>query len=155
MLMDFFQDLLFTQFIRLYRERSQVGPYIIGRIAWYFFLLIPMLALMLKLLYIRRKKYYVEHLVFTLHGHAIYLIAMSIIFFIERFEEVDNNNVSFNFVQMTFLFVPVVYLYLRMKAFYGQSRWKTWIKFFTYLFFYSMVAVFAFAIILIVGLLLF
>jgi hypothetical protein len=38
------------------------------------FMLLPVFALLLKLLYVRRKRFYGEHLVFTLHTHAFMFI---------------------------------------------------------------------------------
>lgn len=46
------------------------------------FLLIPVVALLLKLLYIRRKRLYFEHLIFSLHAHAFIFLLLILILLI-------------------------------------------------------------------------
>ncbi len=40
------------------------------------FIMIPMLALYLKLFYIRQRRFYVEHLIFSMHLYAVFLLGM-------------------------------------------------------------------------------
>lgn len=83
------------------------------------FLLLPIFALILKLLYVRRKIFYVNHLIFSLHIHSIfflYLIPM-ILF-------------SGWIVNLLAQIGCLVHGYLSMKSVYGQSHPKTILKMF-------------------------
>lgn len=81
------------------------------------FLLLPVFALILKLLYIRRKILYINHLIFSLHAHTvifIYLIVANI------FPEW--------YIILATIFGTWFYLFLAFRKVYQQSRWKTFIK---------------------------
>lgn len=83
------------------------------------FLLLPVYALFLKLLYIRRKRLYVEHFVFALHIHAFSLLVLSVLLLIP------------SWVPMLHLLVfwPPVYAFLAMKRMYGEGVLQTAGKF--------------------------
>ncbi len=91
------------------------------------FLLLPVAALQLKALYWRRKKLYVEHLVFSLHVHAfIFSILIFTVF------------LDFKFVMWLVIAASLVYLYMSMKQFYKQSYIKTATKMVLLLFAYGL-----------------
>ncbi len=81
------------------------------------FLLLPFFALVLKLIYIRRKILYVKHLVFALHTHTIiFLIAMLGVLFENLW------------VRLFFCFLGFVYIFMAFRKVYGQSVLKTLLK---------------------------
>ena len=43
------------------------------------FVFLPLLALVMKLMYWRPKRYYVEHLLFLVHNHAFVFLALTIV----------------------------------------------------------------------------
>ena len=43
------------------------------------FVFLPLLALVMKLMYWRPKRYYVEHLLFLVHNHAFVFLALAIV----------------------------------------------------------------------------
>jgi hypothetical protein len=94
------------------------------------FLLIPIFALLLKLLYIRRKKTYYEHLVFSLHFHSfvflLYILAeiASVVTFAPQ-----------NFIPV----ILFVYLFFALKKVYTQKTGKTLLKNFLLLLSYTIV----------------
>ncbi len=78
------------------------------------FLLLPVAALQLKTLYWRRKKLYIEHLVFSLHVHA-FIFSLLILTIILDYK-----------LTMWFVIISsLIYLYMAMKQFYDQSYTKT------------------------------
>ena len=82
------------------------------------FALMPVFALVLKLLYARRKRFYVEHFVFALHVHAfVFLLATVLV--------VIGNDALGSVVGMAIF----PYIYLAMKRVYGQGWVKTGVKF--------------------------
>lgn len=82
------------------------------------FLLLPVFALLLKLLYIRRKRYYVEHFVFGLHTHAFMFLMFSAMLV---------GDVPW--VQLPAMLWMLVYFFLAMKRFYQQGVIRTFLKY--------------------------
>ncbi|NQT61394.1 MAG: DUF3667 domain-containing protein [Candidatus Marinimicrobia bacterium] len=78
------------------------------------FLLLPVAALQLKVLYWRRKKLYIEHLVFSLHVHA-FIFSLLIFTII----------LDFKLTMWLVIILSLIYLYIAMKQFYEQSYAKT------------------------------
>jgi hypothetical protein len=94
-----------------------------------FFLSLPLLALVLRLLYIRRKRfYYVTHVIFSLHLYVFTYITGLVIIGVNAIEK------SLDWHWMTHLeeilvTLIFVYGYLALKNFYGQGIFKTFLKF--------------------------
>lgn len=82
------------------------------------FLILPIYALLLKLLYARRKRLYVEHFIFALHVHAF---AFLIFFVALALQKVP-------FAGTVLFFWLPVYALLAMKRVYGQGWFKTTVK---------------------------
>lgn len=89
------------------------------------FLLLPVFALILKALYIRRDFYYSEHLVFSIHYYNFFFLAGSLMMVLELIPYVKFLNV------VIFLWIGI-YLLLAMKRVYQQPWWKTLLKFGTF-----------------------
>ena len=90
------------------------------------FLLLPVAALQLKLLYWRRNKLYIEHLVFSLHVHA-FIFSLLILTVL----------IDFKFMMWIVIMASLIYLFLAMKRFYQQSYAKTASKMVLLLFSYG------------------
>ena len=84
------------------------------------FLLLPVFALLLKLLYIRRDRLYAEHFVFALHVHA-FVFVMFIVMFLLPWEWFD---------RILLLWI-VVYVWLALKRVYRQGWVRTSLKWWT------------------------
>lgn len=93
------------------------------------FVSLPLLALLLKLLYIRRKEfYYVSHGIFSLHLYIFVFIAL--LFFMSLGK--INEHVHWGFITTLRGLLSLslfFYLYKAMRNFYQQSRAKTLLKF--------------------------
>jgi len=93
------------------------------------FLSLPFFALILKLLYIRRKNfYYSDHAIFTIYHFVLSFILMLILFGLTNLQSL----VIWKFLQyvaLAIFFVWPVYLLLEMKYFYRQGWLKTSVKF--------------------------
>lgn len=112
----------FREFIREYLEYA---PHTV-------FVLLPIFAFILKLLYIRRGRYYAEHFVFALHVHALTFIAFTVMFLI--------GNAAVN----PWLTLGImIYVWLAMKRVYGQGWFRTTAKYLTLGFAYMMLLSFA------------
>lgn len=82
------------------------------------FVLLPIFALFLKLLYLRSKRFYAEHLIFALHYH-------SFAFFLLTADTLLGKPDMFVWTPL----VLSIYLYWSMKMVYGSSWLKTGLKF--------------------------
>jgi hypothetical protein len=85
------------------------------------FFLIPLAALLLKLFYLRRKRFYIDHLVHTLHLHSFIFLIMTIYSLVRLFA-------SGNILFIIALLAAIFYFFGSMKKVYGQSYFKTFIK---------------------------
>jgi len=95
-----------------------------------FFILLPLFAGILKLLYFRRKNYYyVNHGIFSIHFYIFSFIAMLVIFGLSKLN--SSLNWGFiKFIEVMLSFGIFLYLYKAMRNFYKQRRAKTILKFF-------------------------
>jgi hypothetical protein len=82
------------------------------------FLLLPIYALVLKLLYMRRRRLYAEHFVFALHVHAFVFVLFTLTFVLPDW--LDG--------LILWLWLPA-YVFFAMLRVYGQSVGKTLLKY--------------------------
>ena len=106
------------------------------------FVTLPFFALILKLLYIRRKQfYYVNHLIFTLHFYIFTFIALLAIFSFSKMNDFFHSGVLGMLGGLIVCFI-FFYLYKAMRNFYAQRRAKTIIKFLSLNFLFIIVQTF-------------
>ncbi len=94
------------------------------------FVLLPLMALVLKILYPLSKRYYVEHLLFVVHNHSfIFLILILQILFtrLGALLRVPETPIDVTVLAIS-LYVPV-YLYKSLRRVYEQGRFFTIVKF--------------------------
>lgn len=94
-----------------------------------FFVLLPIFAFLLWLLYIRQKKTFVRHFVFSLHFHSflfvVTLFYLMVSELLSKFELFSINQGFSLILGISFL----VYLFFGLKRSYQQGFWKTLLKF--------------------------
>jgi hypothetical protein len=95
------------------------------------FLLIPLVALLLKLLYIRKKRLYYEHLIFSLHTHAFVFLILIVVVLIEFLIPVR---------MMIVTAICLVYLFFAIKKYYGEKKGRTLRKFILLILLYGIIA---------------
>ncbi len=111
--------------------------YFISKLPIVIFLFMPIFALFIKLLYIRRKQYtYMEHLVFAFHVQSLFFVLLIITLFFDYF-------LNTSLFTSLALFAFFIYLYKAMRNFYLQSRFKTFVKFVILNTLFSILATFA------------
>lgn len=103
------------------------GPYIM-------FLMLPLFAFLLKLLYIRRHRLYVEHLIFSLHVHAFAFIAFTIGILMGQSDTGWVSTVG-GWIDIS----PLVYLVVAMGHVYDQGIIKSSLKAFFLLTVYTII----------------
>jgi hypothetical protein len=82
------------------------------------FVMMPLFAAILKLLYLRRKRFYVEHFVFALHTHAFAFLTGTAVLLLDRDE-----------LGIAVLAWVAVYLFLALKRVYGQGIIRTFVHY--------------------------
>ena len=81
------------------------------------FFLLPAYALLLKILYVRSRRLYVEHLVYALHNHTFFFGALAAAMLLDR-----------SVVTGLLLSATVVYEFIALRAVYRQGTVKTLFK---------------------------
>ncbi len=123
------------ELIRLCRSPESALAKILKYISYAFFLLLPIFAILMKLIYIRRKQNYMRHLVFSIHIHSFIFLVLTLI--LAMFSFIDGGNML-KIASYTFLLIPL-YLVVAMKKVYGQSVLKVIVKFFVVSFLYNII----------------
>jgi hypothetical protein len=87
------------------------------------FFLLPVYALIFRLLYVRRKSFYVDHLVYAMHFQTFAYSFLSIILFLAVLF-----SMSFEMIRLvTFVFL-LIYIAASLRYLYKQPWWKTILK---------------------------
>gem|GEM_PF-295732 len=127
------------QQIRVYKNPEKLLPNALRSSTWSLLLMMPILALVLALFYIRRHYYYVEHLVFSFHIHSFVFLALGLLFL-----PIWSSDLR-TYILAGFGICQPIYIYLSMKNMYQQGWIKTFLKFslisFIYLFLFSLIMV--------------
>lgn len=119
----FWNKFMYAQIYKIARfERQEFNDYLASKTQLLIFLFLPLIALVLKWVYIRHDIYYFEHLVFALHIQSVFFILLTV-------------QTIFDFVAGTDMLLFVfgafgLYLLLAMKRVYDQNWPKTVMKFF-------------------------
>lgn len=129
------KDHLFRQVRKIFENDQGFKGFVLGNLPLMMFILIPLFAGVLKLIYVRRKHLYIKHIVHALHVHSFSYMAygLSLLLIFKIFTE--NNFPSLNIEAWRwsiagFFFVLVSsYVYISFLKVYKQGWFKTLIKF--------------------------
>jgi hypothetical protein len=105
------------------RELAQVVVHNIPRAMFVF---LPLLALAMKPLYWRPKRYYVEHLLFLVHNHALVFLVFTVGVLLDRIPVVGEHLGLVTFAGWIYM---IWYLFRGMRNYYGQGWWLTFAKY--------------------------
>jgi hypothetical protein len=97
------------------------------------FVFLPVFTLFLKLIYIRRKFTYMEHLVFVFHTQTVFFLILTIFYLLNFFVPLTN-------FAIIFVLLFLLYLYKALRHFYKQGRFKTFVKFLLLNWYYTFLA---------------
>ena len=101
---------------------KEISEKILHNIPKLMFFLLPVFALLLKLLYVRKKVYFVDHAIFTLHYHSFIFLLLTLVMLPGLFFTIPY------LYPLTFLLI-LVYLLVALKNVFRQSWSKTSLKF--------------------------
>lgn len=136
------------------RGNDNLADALLDNIPVALFVLLPLMALVLKILYPLSRRYFVEHLLFFLHFHAFFfLILMLQILFVRLVGSLRLDGPVSTLIIIAAAFYIPVYLYKAMRRVYGQGHLITVIKYIMLACAYAMgatftmIGAFAFAVI--------
>lgn len=145
--MGFWGKLLLTQGVKTVKQGDNLVQYLFGKTTLALFFMMPFLAFFLKIIYVRRKKFYVEHLIFSFHYHAFLFLLFTVVTLLEPY-------VGRNIIGIGFL-IAFVYLFVSLKRIYQQGWFKTLLKIFIISFIYTILLIIFMSITIAIGFLLF
>ena len=104
-------------------DGESLGEKMLDSIPAALFVLLPLMAFVLKVLYPLSKRYYVEHLLFVVHYHAFFFLILSLIM---SFAAIAgwlslHDAIAPIIVVAASLYIPV-YLYKALRRVYGQGH---------------------------------
>lgn len=111
---------------------KDIISYLESNLSWILWISIPLFASGLKLIYIRRRIFFWDHLIFSLHFYSFMFLLVVVWFGFEKLDDlVDSNNIKaiVDYTTSIILISGGVYLLVGMKRFYSQGWIKTVIKF--------------------------
>jgi len=114
---------------------AKIGEDVVKYIPKMMFLLLPLFALILKLVYIRKNRYYYEHLIYSFHTHSALFLSFIIVIGLKWITGFAFDISSW--IEFAGLIYIIWYIYRSLRTFYGSSRWITVLKFFFLSFCYS------------------
>ncbi|MDX5423369.1 MAG: DUF3667 domain-containing protein [Hymenobacteraceae bacterium] len=105
---------------------------LLGHLPKIMFILLPLFALILKLVHWRSSKYYVEHLIYSIHVHSFLFMFGSILILLSWLLP----SLSI-WIKLLGVLVALWYIYRSMRNIYRSTRWRTLYKFFLLFFAYG------------------
>lgn len=136
-------NLLFAkQAIKVVNERKEtIKSFLVKNASIMMFLLLPFFAIILKLYYLKKSVYYVEHITFTLHIHSFMFFVLSIFLIINYFFPIE---------ALIVVLIIFIYFLFSFKHVYQQKWATTILKIFllciSYIFTFSIFLFFTFLI---------
>ena len=99
------------------------------------FVLLPVVALIFKFWYLFAKRYYIEHLIFSLHNHAFLFVSLTLILLInvsETFFQTNNYPAALSAAEWAIVLISIwipLYLLISLRVVYKQNWLMTTGKF--------------------------
>lgn len=149
---DFWDKLLLRQNLRVQQQGDNFAAYMLNQVIWMMLLIMPILALYMKLLYVRRSYYYVEHLIFSFHVHAFLFLVLTVLMLLDNYQAIADHMEN---IWIGGLVLMQWYFYRALRTVYRQSRFKTIMKFLILNFLYLLTFIVAVVITIIIAALLY
>ncbi len=92
------------------------------------FLILPLCALILYITFIRDKRFYVEHMIYTFHLHCFFFLFIALIMLIQAIFSINNDIMQWVYFAAT-LYV-IWYIYRSLRIVYHRSKFRTITKMF-------------------------
>ncbi len=107
---------------------KQLAAKVVHNLPRAMFVFLPILALFMKCLYWRPRRYYVEHLLFLVHNHAFVFLTLTLLVLVLRIPHVED--LMGTWLNWAAFLYMVWYIYRAMRKVYEQGRGLTLTKYF-------------------------
>ncbi|MEE9439788.1 MAG: DUF3667 domain-containing protein [Saprospiraceae bacterium] len=126
---SFWDKLRIKQFLKIYSNPEGGLRYLIKNLTWILLITVLLIAILMKVIYLRSSCYYVEHLVLTLNSHSLTFVLLTITILIRNFfsTELDQINLSSSIFSMN-LYLILGIQFFTIKKYYKQGIFKTLVK---------------------------
>lgn len=122
---DRWSRVVYSKIFKLSRSNgNDFGGLLLNAASKVIFLLVPLFALLLKLLYLRRKRFYFEHFVFSLHFHTFLFLTLFVLSVLS--DHVLDDSVGL--IWTLYPFGILLYYVLSLHKVFEQSWLKTTVK---------------------------
>lgn len=111
---------------RVEGDGSELGAALVRNLPRAMFIFLPLLALMMKLIYWRPTRYYVEHLLFLVHTHAAVFLVFSVVALYSFIPVLGGATPFVFFIALAYM---AWYIYRAMRNVYGQHGALTFLKY--------------------------
>ena len=121
---------------KIMADKASFGRALWDNVPKMMFIFLPLIAAVMSALYLRSRRYYVEHLVFFVHYHAFFFLAGIVILLAAQLGNPEGGTLARAFekiadvLEFVCLFYVPWYLYRALRRVYGQGRGWTLAKFF-------------------------
>lgn len=122
----FQNKLAIRQYVRALRDLSGASRFFVGNLIWGVISTTFILAFLMKILYIRKKRFYVEHAVVLSYISSFAFLIGSIALGAYMLFESEENGLALLGI---FNILIIIYFFWTLKSYYGQGWIKTIIKF--------------------------
>jgi hypothetical protein len=122
---------------RIRSEPGELAEAVVHSIPRAMFVFLPVIAALMKLMYWRPKRYYVEHLLFLVHNHAAVFLVYTLVALVSFVPVVGDFTPLFFFAALAYL---AWYIQRAMRTYYGQGGLLTFCKYFLLLWIYVVMA---------------
>ncbi len=125
---------MFTKNMLYYHERfgSQAKEMVIENfnhtIPKMMFLILPLFALILYITFIRDKKFYVEHMIYSFHLHCFFFLFTAFIMLFQAITSIGNSIMQWIYFAATIYIIW--YIYKSLRVVYHRSKFRTITKMF-------------------------
>lgn len=111
------------------QSEGKLSDSILHKLPYLLFVSLPLFALILKLLYVRRKQfYYADHAIFTINHYIFCFLILLLLIIIDELSDATGWG-FFSYLVLPLILLLPLYLYIGMKKFYKQGVVKTFFKF--------------------------
>ncbi len=118
-----YKKMFFRQLLKSIVDGSGMLASLSSKLPILLLIITPLYALLFFFLYLRRKRYFVEHFVFSLHLNSFALLLAFTIYLIQLIFKMPE------WFPAIFASIYFIYYYLAMKSYYEQGWFKTLLKF--------------------------
>ena len=125
-LSDAFERYMIGQLIDAIDDPRQIVNGLFDNLPVVLFVMLPIYALLLKLFYIKRRRYYVENLVFAAHLHSFAFVIYALMLLLP----------DANWVDAPLLLLMALYHFSALRRYFGESFRRTMVKYLAQLFVY-------------------